>query len=102
MKSTRDKIYKKMGAEDYVATPELKETFINVIDEDLTHYLEKITQQTLLIWGENDDATPVSQAKIMKEKIKNSKLIVVPNAGHFSFVDKPEIVGKEIFNFIQK
>lgn len=90
MRGLRERIYKKIGAEDYVATPQLKETFLKVINEDLTGDLTGINEPTLIIWGENDKDTPLTAAKTMNEKIKNSKLVVLKKAGHFSFLDKPD------------
>lgn len=100
MMGLREKIYKKIGAEDYVATPQLRETFLKVINEDLSDYLAQINKPTLIIWGENDKDTPTSAAKLMNEKIKNSKLVVLKGAGHFSFLDKPQEFLSELTNFI--
>jgi pimeloyl-ACP methyl ester carboxylesterase len=78
------------GSADYKnATPVLRQTLVNSVNEDLSPLLSKISQPTLLIWGENDTATPLSHAKIMEKQIQNSGLVVFENAGHFSFVDKP-------------
>jgi len=100
MHGLRRKIYNKMGAEDYLATPMMTETYLKVLHQDLTPELPKITQPTLLIWGANDTSTPISDAKIMQEKINNSKLEVLENAGHFSFLDQPEKFIKIFEKFI--
>ena len=39
------------------------------------------------MWGENDDATPVSDARIMESKMRDAGLVVLKNAGHFSYID---------------
>ena len=101
MHSLRKKIYKQIGSEDYVATSEMTETYIKVIDQDLTPELSKIIQPTLLIWGHDDMATPISDAKIINEKIKNSKLEILENAGHFSFLDQPEKFSEILEKFIK-
>lgn len=101
MKGLREKIYQKIGAEDYTATPNLKETFLKVINEDLSGYLPKVSQPTLIIWGENDKTTPLGDAKIMKAKIKNSQLVVFENAGHSCFLDKPKEFCDELIRFIK-
>lgn len=100
MRKPRELVYKKIGAEDYIATPQLKETFLNVIKEDLKKCLPLIKQQTLIIWGRNDKETPVSFAEVMNKKIKNSKLIVLNDAGHFSFIDKQDEFYNELVKFI--
>lgn len=78
------------GSADYKnATPVMRQTLVNSVNEDLTPHLQKISQPTLLIWGENDTATPISHAKTMEKQIADSGLVVFENAGHFSFIDKP-------------
>ena len=100
MQPLRKKIYKAIGSEDYLATPELQNIYVNVTGEDLTPYLSQISALTLLIWGAKDKDTPLEFAKIINEKIKNSKLIVYPNAGHFSFSDNPAEFARKIKEFI--
>jgi pimeloyl-ACP methyl ester carboxylesterase len=102
MQPVRKKIYEKMGAEDYVATPELKETYLNLINEDLTPHFANINQPTLLVWGDNDQDAPLTIGKIMNEQIKNSKLVVFEDAGHFSFLDEPAKFYQELNQFLGK
>ncbi len=101
MQSLRGKIYSRIGAEDYVATPNLKQTFVNIINEDLSKYLPQINSPTLLVWGEKDPETPVIYGERMNREIPNSKLIVIPGAGHFSFLDNPSMVAGGMINFIK-
>ena len=79
-----------MGAEDYLATPELRETFLNVINEDLTALLGYVRQETLIVWGGRDEDTPLMLAMWLKEHIPHSDLVIFHNAGHFSFLDEPD------------
>jgi len=90
MSPVRTKIYQSMGAEDYIATPKLKQTFINIINENLAAILPKIKIPTLLIWGEKDEDTPLEYARIIEQRISGSKLVILKGAGHFSFLDKEE------------
>ena len=90
MRPIRSKIYWLMGAEDYVATPQLNKTFVQVIGEDLAPYLERIALPTLIIWGENDFETPIDDAKFMAKRIPGAELKTIKNAGHLSFLDQPE------------
>ncbi|MFA6551596.1 MAG: alpha/beta hydrolase, partial [Patescibacteria group bacterium] len=98
LKSTRVKIYQAMGAEDYLATPQLQKTFVNIVAEDLTVLLPKIKVPVLLVWGENDKDTPIEHARVMEREIPNAKLIIFEGAGHFSFLDKED----EFINNLQK
>lgn len=96
----RKKIYRVLGAADYVATPELNKTFVKVIGEDLTKYLGSISQPTLLVWGKNDLVTPVSYAEHFSGHLKDSRLVVLPGAGHYSFLDKPKEFLSALTEFI--
>jgi pimeloyl-ACP methyl ester carboxylesterase len=100
LKPIRKKLYQKMGSEDYVATPELTDTFKNVISEDLTPLYPQIKCPTLLIWGDKDQDVPLSMAEKMQALIKNSTLKVLSGAGHFCFVDQPKEFGEVLENFI--
>jgi len=100
MQGLRKKIYKTMGAEDYVATPELQKTFINIVSEDLTEDIKRIKTPTLIIWGADDEETPVEFGKKMNSLILNSKFLLLPKAGHFSFLDQTEGFVKSITEFV--
>ncbi len=102
MQPFRRKIYKQIGAEDYLATPELQKTFVNVVGEDLTEDMKKIKCLTLIINGENDQDTTVEFGKRMQSLIPKSRFQIIPNAGHFSFIDQPEEFISLISNFIKQ
>ncbi len=72
-----------------IESPELKETFKNVIKEDLRPHFHLIKAPTLVIWGEDDAVTPLSEGKIIAENIPGAKLAIIKNAGHFLFLEKP-------------
>ena len=78
------------GSADYNAAPEvLRKTLVSLVNTDLRDILHNITAPTLLIWGENDTATPLSDAKIIESKIKDSGLCVIKGTGHYSFCERP-------------
>lgn len=87
-----DHIRKRRGSADYnAASPVMRGTLVRVVNEDLQKELSTITQPTLLIWGENDTTTPISDAHRMKELIADSDIVTVPG-GHFSYIDSPGLV----------
>lgn len=101
-RNIRTWIYKLIGSEDYLATPELTETYKLVTGVDVREFLPKIMAPVLLVWGDKDNDTPLSFAKIFNENIKNSKLVVLAGAGHFSFLDKPQEFCREVENFLNE
>lgn len=90
MHPVRRRIYAWLGSDDYVATPALVGTFQNVITEDLAPSLEHIAVPTLLVWGSNDDTTPVRYGQLMEQSVPRSRLTVIEGAGHYVFLDQPQ------------
>lgn len=89
---------------DYIKSeeiPNLKETFKKIISEDLISYFSKIKTSTLIIWGEKDKMTPLSDAHLMNEKIPNSKLEILKNIGHSPHRKAPKILAEKILNFVK-
>lgn len=101
MQPLRKAIYQALGAEDYVATPALQKTFVNVVNEDLTLEMEKIQSPCLIVWGSEDEDTPISYGHKMNTLIQGSRLVIIQDAGHFSFVDKPGQFGDALINFLK-
>ena len=82
----------RQGSADYRnASPMMRQCMVMAVNEDLTALLPKIKQDTLLIWGDKDTATPISDAKLMEEKIQSSGLAVLKGCGHFSFLENPAV-----------
>lgn len=82
----------RQGSDDYRnATPMMRQCLVKAVNEDLTELLSGIKQETLLIWGDKDTATPISDARLMEERIPNSGLAVLEGAGHYSFLEQPVI-----------
>ena len=61
-----------------------------VVSEDISELSSKINIPTLLIYGEDDEATPPQYGQILHKQIKNSELEIVPDAGHYVFLDQSE------------
>ncbi|MDE6813882.1 MAG: alpha/beta hydrolase [Duncaniella sp.] len=80
----------KAGSSDYAsASPMMRRILSKVVNEDLTDRLDKIKAPTLLVWGENDTATPLKDAKKMEGLIPDAGLVSFPGCGHYSFLDNP-------------
>ncbi len=83
-----DTLQSKSGSADYrAASPVMRQTMVRVVNEDLTHLFPKVSPPTLLIWGENDSATPVSDALILEKMMPDAGKVILKNCGHFSFLD---------------
>ncbi len=89
-----------VGSYDYLIADldaNLKETFKNVINNDLSKEAEKLNLPTVLLWGENDKLTPLKQGLILNQLIKNSTLITY-KGGHSLHIENP----KEFAEFLKK
>lgn len=83
-----EKFRKKHGSDDYNdSSGVMRQILVIVVNENIRPLLNKIQCETLLIWGENDDATPLYMGEIFNEEIKNSGLVVLKDAGHYSYID---------------
>ena len=80
------------GSEDYRALKSdiMRKTFINVVNEDLLDNAKRVEAETILIWGKDDNATPIKMAKKFNRAIAGSKLFIIEEAGHYCFLDKTE------------
>lgn len=96
-----DKYRGKKGSADYRnASPTMRAVMSKCVNEDLKHVMPQIKSPTLLIWGENDTATPLADAKTMERLIPDAGLVSFPGCGHYSFLDNPfgfKAVMKEFF-----
>lgn len=89
LKLKNKKCLENRGSADYnLLSPVMRETFKNVVSEDLSHYAKQVTSETLLVWGEKDTETPLWMGKKLHRLIKNSELVVLENASHFCFYEQ--------------
>jgi len=78
------------GSADYNAAPEvLRKTLVSLVNTDLRDILPNISCPTLLIWGDNDTATPLEDAKVMEKLISDAGLCILKGTGHYSFCERP-------------
>jgi len=92
---------KRMGSADYAqASNVMRQCLVKTVNEDLAPLLKSISMPTLLIWGENDTATPLADGQMMEKQIPSSGLVVLKDAGHYSFLDQPVIFSRVVRSFL--
>lgn len=69
---------------------------------DVMDRVHEIKLPALIICGESDIMTPVKYANYLGARIANSKVVIVPRAGHFVLAEKPGVVNKAIENFLRE
>lgn len=75
--------YYVVGAREFFrAEGSMRETFKNIVREDLVAAMKAVSIPCLLLWGELDIIVPVSIAYQMEQIITNSKLIIIQEKDH--------------------
>lgn len=93
---------KKMGSADYAAaSPMMRQVMVKVVNEDLEPYLPNIKCPTLLVWGVNDTATPLSDGEKMEKLIPDAGLVKLENAGHYSFLEQQFTFNRVMCSFMK-
>ena len=83
------KIQEKAGSEDYRNTSGImRETFVKVVNDDVTPILKDIKTPTLLVFGEKDESTPVSKGKMMEKLMPDATLVIFENDDHFAYFNE--------------
>lgn len=96
-----DNFRSKSGSADYnAASPIMRQTLVKVVNEDLTHLFCKVKEPTLLIWGKDDTATPVSDADLMERLMPDAGKVVFENCGHYSFLDQQYRFNRVLASFM--
>lgn len=67
---------------------------------DFTPLLNTITCPTLTLVGQHDVPTPPSEAKTMAEHIPHATLEIIPDAGHVSNMEQPEVFTQAVRSFL--
>ena len=97
-----DKLQKKFGSSDYgAASAIMRQSMVKVLNTDYTDRLCKVKSPTLLIWGTNDTATPLSDGVLMEKLIPDAGLVKIEGAGHFSFAEKPALTDSVLKSFFE-
>ena len=77
----------KHGSPDYLAlSPQMRQTFVKIVNEDLSDRLPKIRASTLLVFGEKDTETPLWMGQKMEKEIPDAGLVVFENGDHFAYL----------------
>lgn len=87
--SIRNKYQNKVGSTDYQnATGVMRQTFVKVVNDDVKELLTNIKSETLLVFGENDEATPVEKGKMMEKLMPNAALVIFENDDHYAYINE--------------
>ncbi len=90
----------KFGSADYRKTSGcMRQSFIKIVNENLTNEALSIDCPTLYIYGDNDTETPPSSGERYAKLVKNSEFVSLSGHDHYSVL----LSGKhQVANLIQK
>jgi pimeloyl-ACP methyl ester carboxylesterase len=89
-----------IGSRDYkAASPVMRQTLVEVVNEDLSKYAREIEEPTLLIWGEQDTEAPVEDARELEKIMMDAALIILPGT-HYAYLENLARVITILNNFI--
>lgn len=80
---------RRSSADYKAASPVMRKTLSNVVNTDMTPFMPRVRAEVLLVWGENDTATPLSDGREMERLIPGAGLAVIQGGSHFPFVENP-------------
>ena len=87
----RNSYNKRYGSTDFQqVSGVMRQTFVNVVNQDLLENAKRVTVPTILIWGDKDEDTPLWQGKKLEEAIPDAALIIHEGAGHYAYLDFPD------------
>jgi len=97
------KLYYKIAypESDALKFPQLENNFRRIVTTDLSPELEKITTNTIVLWGQDDKETPVQHVDTLRAGLKNAHSLSVeifPEKGH----NLPLVHSEVVWNAIKK
>ena len=77
-----------MGSVDYrSSTHIMRQVLTDTVNRSIVSELSKINCPTLIIWGSEDKAVPISEAYRLEKLIKNAAVIEYPYASHYAYLE---------------
>lgn len=95
-------VWRLLSASDYRALEGvMRDTFVRLVNTYLETRLPAVSAPTLVIWGDRDEDIVREQVDRLVKLVPTSRLEVVAGAGHYAFLDRPEVVLTLVTRFLQ-
>jgi pimeloyl-ACP methyl ester carboxylesterase len=69
--------------------------------QTLPHLLGGVRTPALVVWGAEDRIVPRSTGDAYKAALRDARLTVLPGAGHYVEMEKPDELAKLVTDFVQ-
>jgi len=80
----------------------MRQTFINVVNEDLLPLASQVKVSTLLFWGDQDEDTPLWMGQKLEQEIPDAGLVIHEGAGHYAYLEKADETARVIDYFFKQ
>jgi len=70
-------------------------------DRKLRGRLGRATVPTLVVWGEQDRLISLAHGQAYVESLPDARLVVVPGAGHYPYLEQPEVFAEAVSTFLR-
>lgn len=91
----------KFGSADYLACDEqMRNTFVKVVNQDLSSFAKKVECPVLIVCGKQDSATPLAHAQRLQKLLPQASLVAT-EGGHFDFFATPTAFAQTISYFLE-
>lgn len=85
----RQKYNARYGSSDFQQlSGAMRETFVQVVNQDLVPHAARVKASTLLFWGDADEDTPLWMGQLLEETIPDAGLVVHDGTGHYAYLDR--------------
>jgi pimeloyl-ACP methyl ester carboxylesterase len=101
LRNLRPAIYRIIGADLPPESEVMRKTMRNILRTDQRNKLDDIVVPTQLVWGDEDEATPLANGVLLADRIEESQLTVL-SGGHFIFRDHPTAFADILRSFINQ
>ncbi|MBN1618728.1 alpha/beta hydrolase [Candidatus Dojkabacteria bacterium] len=98
----RQKLLSLFASDDYLESGAMKDSFKKIIGEDIRTLFKDIKIPSLIIWGDEDNQTPLIDGVEIQRSIQNSEIKIIKSAGHFPFISHTDTYFQLINEFVSK
>ena len=101
--STLEELQNRSGSADYRnARGVMRETFVKVVNDDVTPVLKDVRCPVLLVWGSEDTAAPLWMGQMMEKEMPDAGLAVFEGDDHFAYWHQPDRFNRVLDIFLKE
>ncbi len=98
-----EELQNRSGSADYRnARGVMRETFVKVVNDDVTPVLKDVRCPVLLVWGSEDTAAPLWMGQMMEKEMPDAGLAVFEGDDHFAYWHQPDRFNRVLDIFLKE